>query len=303
MLPAEARAVTIVTPRTSHAAIECGVHEGHPPVVLIPGFTGSKEDFIALLEPVAKAGFAVVAYDQRGQFQSPMGDATTSITLDSLADDLLALLTTTFPDQRVHLVGHSFGGLVARTAVLRDPDSFESLTLMCSGAGALPESAHPLLVTLEHALGAMPMEEVWRAKDELDRANDPTPPDPEIHEFLHQRFVANDPQALGSKAAILREEPDRSTRLGEVVKDRGIPVLVLYGEDDDAWPIADQQAMATTIGASVTVIARAGHSPAVDDPAATSAALVDFWSSSAEPSPHDSVWEVSTSTRMGISKA
>ena len=161
----------------------------------------------------------------------------------------------------------------------------------------------PYFKRLEHALGAMPMEEVWRAKDELDRANDPTPPDPEIHEFLHQRFVANDPQALGSKAAILREEPDRSTRLGEVVKDRGIPVLVLYGEDDDAWPVADQQAMATTIGASVTVIARAGHSPAVDDPAATSAALVDFWSSSAEPSPHDAVWEVSTSTRMGISKA
>ncbi len=34
---------------------------------------------------------------------------------------------------RVHLVGHSFGGIVARAAVVKRPDLFASVTLFCSG--------------------------------------------------------------------------------------------------------------------------------------------------------------------------
>ena len=39
--------------------------------MLIPGFTGSKEDFLPILEPLAAAGRTVYAVDQRGQYQSP----------------------------------------------------------------------------------------------------------------------------------------------------------------------------------------------------------------------------------------
>ena len=40
------------------------------PALLIPGFTGSKEDFIPVLQPLASAGRRVVAIDMRGQYQS-----------------------------------------------------------------------------------------------------------------------------------------------------------------------------------------------------------------------------------------
>ena len=45
-------------------------------VLLVPGYTGSKEDFIALLGPLAAAGRRVVAVDLRG----PVPDAPAPTT-------------------------------------------------------------------------------------------------------------------------------------------------------------------------------------------------------------------------------
>ena len=41
------------------------------PRCCVPGYTGSKEDFLPVLEPLAAAGRLVVAMDLRGQYQSP----------------------------------------------------------------------------------------------------------------------------------------------------------------------------------------------------------------------------------------
>ena len=287
-LPPGTTALTLVTERATHAAIESRPAETGGTVVFVPGFTGSKEDFVAVLAPITDAGFRVVAFDQRGQFESPAGDSHHPVSVDSLANDLLAVVATVADDEPVHVVGHSFGGLVVRSAVLHDPTRFASLTLMCSGPGALPDDAHPMLSTLEQALHAAPIEAVWQAKEALDRANGLALPDPEIHEFLHHRFISNDPQALASKAVILREEPDRSHELAQVVAEHDLPTLVLYGENDDAWPVAEQRVMASVLGARVEVIAMAGHSPAVDEPIATAAALLSFWAS-AGTAAHDVV--------------
>ena len=41
------------------------------PVLMLPGYTGSKEDFRLLVRPLVDAGHPVVLLDQRGQHQSP----------------------------------------------------------------------------------------------------------------------------------------------------------------------------------------------------------------------------------------
>ena len=43
-------------------------------VLMVAGYTGSKEDFAPLLAPLAEAGYRVVALDQRGQYESPGPD-------------------------------------------------------------------------------------------------------------------------------------------------------------------------------------------------------------------------------------
>jgi pimeloyl-ACP methyl ester carboxylesterase len=51
----------------------------------------------------------------------------------------------------------------------------------------------------------------------------------------------------------------------------------MYGETDDGWPIPVQDAMADILGVRPQEIAGAGHSPAIDQPAATARMLVDFF--------------------------
>ena len=61
----------------------------------------------------------------------------------------------------------------------------------------------------------------------------------------------------------------------------GLPTLVLHGEYDDAWLPHLQAQMARRLGAEHHVVAEALHSPAVEQPEATLAALLGFWERSA----------------------
>ncbi|MEO0011574.1 MAG: hypothetical protein RIQ39_1163, partial [Actinomycetota bacterium] len=56
-----------------------------------------------------------------------------------------------------------------------------------------------------------------------------------------------------------------------------IPSHVIYGESDDAWPLAMQDQMAKDLSAPVSVIKDAGHCPNEDQPESTVAAIADFW--------------------------
>jgi len=254
--------------------------------VLVPGFTGSKEDFLEILGPLATAGFTTATFDQRGQYESARDAACPDgqpLTLEQLADDLAALVEVLSPDEPVHLVGHSFGGLVARVATLRHPERVASLTLMCSGPGALPELQCAQLNALVAALEALSIEAVWEAKEHHDRANGVEQPDPEVYDFMHRRFVSNDPESLAAKARILSTEPDRTNELSHVLAAHSIAALVMHGDTDDAWPLDDQESMAERLHAGLVVIPSAGHSPAVDQPEATAAALLSFWGSTSRP--------------------
>ena len=62
----------------------------HGHVLLVPGFTGSKEDFAPLLPLLADAGWSAGTYDQRGQFESP-GAADDDYSLSGYAADLVAV--------------------------------------------------------------------------------------------------------------------------------------------------------------------------------------------------------------------
>lgn len=244
-------------------------------VVLVPGFTGSKEDFLDVLEPIADGGFHVIALDQRGQFETPHGDE--EVSLGTLADDLLTFISTASPNAPAHVVGHSFGGLVVRSALLRDASGFASLSLLCSGPGALPQDQRALLDMLIASLDQFSLEQIWQAREAMDQAAGTPQPPPEVHDFMRRRFLANSPRAVAAKAQVLCSEPDRSTELGAALAAASVPALVVTGRDDDAWPVESQAAMAVTIGARWEVIEGAGHSPAVDQPQATARAHLDFW--------------------------
>ncbi|MEU9080893.1 alpha/beta hydrolase [Streptomyces sp. NPDC048357] len=271
-LPSAARAYLLTTERGGFA-----VHEAGEPVrgtaLLVPGFTGSKEDFIGLLEPLAGAGYRVVAVDGRGQYESPGPREEAPYALEELALDVLAQVRALGSD-RVHLVGHSLGGLISRAAVLRDPSPFASLTLLSSGPAAITEEQQARTKLLVAALEAMggDMPAIWaamRAYDPQDAAADSA----ELAEFLRGRWVATVPEQLIVTGRVLISEPDRVAELGRT----GLPKLVLSGAVDDAWPVPLLDEMARRLGAERVLVPGTGHSPNAEDPLVTAAALAAFW--------------------------
>ncbi|MGZ4631093.1 MAG: alpha/beta fold hydrolase [Actinomycetes bacterium] len=272
-VPAGVRRIEVATRRGALAALTATPHEksDKSAVVLVPGITGSKEDFIAVVAPIAAAGHHVTALDQRGQFESRGDDDPTTYDVAALAEEILDVAGSL--GSPVHLVGHSFGGLVARAAALASPASVRSLTLLDSGPGAVPHPSASNLALLVQVLPVMDMASIWAAKRQLEVANEPVPPSPAVEEWMRRRFLANHPTSLLRIAEQLLSEPDRVDELAAL----DLPVLVAYGEKEDAWPPALQADMAARLRAAHVEIAGAGHSPAADKPEVTVQVLVHFW--------------------------
>ncbi|MFH8569147.1 alpha/beta fold hydrolase [Streptomyces sp. NPDC017993] len=276
-LPPCARAYRLDTERGEFA-----VHDARPagaPVgtaLLVPGFTGSKEDFIVLLAPLAAAGFRVVAVDGRGQHESPGPRTESAYAQKELALDVLAQSRALGAGEEtpLHLLGHSLGGLITRAAVLLDPAPFRSLTALSSGPGAIDGPQQGRVQTLIDALGRWDMESVWQAMRALDppEAADAATP-PEIGEFLHRRWLNTVPEQLVVTGRQMIEEPDRVAELAELPT----ATHVVSGAVDYAWPVPSMDAMAERLSARRTVIEGAEHSPNVENPQATAEALVGFW--------------------------
>ncbi|MFD4629588.1 alpha/beta fold hydrolase [Streptomyces sp. NPDC058284] len=311
--PPCATAHTLRTARGDFAVLAAAPARGvrrRGTVLLIPGFTGSKEDFIALLEPLAAAGYRAVSVDGRGQYETAGPDDESAYAQTELARDVLAQAAALEKDAagaqgaagepsplRPHLLGHSLGGQIARAAVLLDPGAFATLTLMSSGPAAVAPTQQSRVAMLADALAALSMDEVWQAM----QAMEPPPPQdaqdaqatpdaqdarstrdaPAVRtgaaesddEALRARWLLHAPAQLIATGRQLRTEPDRVAELAALP----LPKHVVSGERDDTWPVPLLDDMADRLHARRTVIHGAEHSPNTDRPAETAAALIDFW--------------------------
>ncbi len=252
-----------------------GLKAPRPAVLFVPGYTGSKEDFMPLLRSLTDAGYRVVAIDQRGQYESSWAADDAGYTIEALGYDVCEIASELRQfAAALHLVGHSFGGLVTRSAVLAEPDLFDTLTLMGSGPAAIEGERRAILNSTESVLAEQGMEAVWdqmAARAQTDPRFRQSPP--ALLAFLRTRFLANDPAGLRVMGGELRTDEDRTESLAAIA----VRKLVLHGVDDDAWPPTVQQKMAERLDANYEVIDAAAHSPAVENPRATLAALMRFW--------------------------
>ncbi|WP_131770897.1 alpha/beta fold hydrolase [Candidatus Protofrankia californiensis] len=242
-----------------------------PPVVLLPGYTGSKEDFLLIIPRLAQAGFDVIAVDQHGQYESPATNPEWECTVEALAGHVGRVVDEI--GRPVHLLGHSFGGLVARAAVIARPSGVASLVLLSSGPAGIVGPRRIALRAMRVVYNRSGRDAVWAAVRVADTAVYP----PAGLEFLERRFFASSDVGLRVMGEQLLDEPDRVSELAATVGDADVPVLVAHGIADDAWPPRLQAEMAARLDARYEVIAGAAHSPATENPKATAAVLVEFW--------------------------
>jgi pimeloyl-ACP methyl ester carboxylesterase len=273
LIAGTATRVVLDVPGGQIAALQAGPIPAEP-VLLVPGYTGSKEDFATILDPLAEAGYRVTSIDMRGQYESPGHGEAANYSVETLGDDLRAVAAQL--GDRVHLVGHSFGGLVARAAVIGKPAGFASLTLLGSGPAGLDGGRRARMEMLRPVLAKYGIAAVYDAMEALSAAEPGyVAPPAEIAAFLRLRFLAGDPAMLLGMGDALINEPDRVDELASV----DVPVLVMCGIGDDAWTPEVQTHMAERLGAPYVEVPNSMHSPAVENPGFTAEALVTFWRS------------------------
>jgi pimeloyl-ACP methyl ester carboxylesterase len=124
-------------------------------LVLINGGPGlSHESMDAVQAALATPTLRVVMYDQRGVGRSHV-DGTEPFKPADYLDDLDAIRTF-FGAERIHILGHSFGAMIALSYFDRQPERVASLVLVSPGvsdAAAMMQSGELLskrIVALQH---------------------------------------------------------------------------------------------------------------------------------------------------------
>ena len=229
-------------------------------LVLINGGPGlSHESMEPLQDALASPTWQVVTYDQRGVGRST-GSGSDAFTPDEYVADL-ETLRQHFGVARVHLLGHSFGGMIALRYLDRFPNSVASLTLVDTG------------VADSEAMRAGG-EALGRRVTELQRQG--IIPDPIPTSSCRDRFLAvapayfADPRFVAPPAMVRRtcDDSGRSAVLDAFiaapytvgVASATLPVLVVMGASDPLAP-ASRAAAAALARAEVTVVelAKCGH--------------------------------------------
>ncbi|MEJ1230680.1 MAG: alpha/beta hydrolase [Galbitalea sp.] len=229
--------------------------------MLVPGVTGSKEDFFLMFPLLNAAGYSVLAYDMAGQYESAGAGPENLPTSkrhydhDLFVDDLIAVLES--EPAPAHVLGYSFAGTVSQLAYARRPDLFLSLTLLSappqSGQGFRGVKRIGWLSRFATGhVGAALM--IWGVKQNFVKVP------PQRLAFVRDRFRLTRRSSVADIISLMKQAPD----LAEVVAAAEIPKLVAVGEHD-LWPVELHRDFAESIGAKLAVYPT-GHSPCETSP-------------------------------------
>ncbi|GAA6525234.1 alpha/beta fold hydrolase [Intrasporangium sp. DVR] len=101
------------------------------PVVLLHGFPEDRSSWDAVSTTLHAAGLRTFAPDQRGYSPGARPAGTAAYRLEHLVGDVLALAAAT-GHERVHLVGHDWGGGIAWLTAANHPDRVASVTVLAT---------------------------------------------------------------------------------------------------------------------------------------------------------------------------
>lgn len=111
---------------TTTTAPAAATSEAKPPVVFESGLGLSRLLWANVAHLLAKAGYHTISYDRSGLGRSP---AATQRSLEALVADLEQVVRAYAPQGAI-IVGHSYGGIMARLLTARQPQLVKALVLV-----------------------------------------------------------------------------------------------------------------------------------------------------------------------------
>ena len=246
-----------------------------PPVVLLHGLACGQRMWFHQIRAL-RSRFRVIAYDLRGHGETDAPAVATEYSAAHLGRDLVGVLDA-LNIERAALVGFSLGGGPALAVAATRPERVSRLVLADVGAGA----DDPLKIEW--------MTRRWLA---LIRQGDA---DELVADMLRSEFykvyAGRNARCRAHMAALIRATPLEGLRftLSEVLAKRKslfrltsvlqsvtVPTLVMVGEFDYVCSKSARLVAQTIPNARLKIIANSGHMSPLEQPAAFSAALMEF---------------------------
>ena len=227
------------------------------PVVLLHGWALAQHTYRRVIEEIAEQGCMVIAPSMPGFGGS--GDLKGSaFSISGYAKWVAGLLDVLEIEEPAVLVGHSFGGGVAIKLAHDMPSRVRSLVLVNSIGGSAWRNGRTLRSIGERPLwdwGLHFPSDVWPVRQATRVL-------PVIFEDLVPNLVRN-PRAI-VRVANLARRADLRVEL-ERLRDRGLPITILWGTRDGIIPRESFEALCVASGVEGTVV-EGSHSWLLADP-------------------------------------
>jgi pimeloyl-ACP methyl ester carboxylesterase len=239
-----------------------------PALVLLHGFTHDSRAWRPQLQGLSDQ-FTLIAWDAPGAGQSP--DPPETFGIDDWADCLAGFLDAARV-QRAHILGLSWGGLLAQEFYRRHAARVRSLVLADTYAGwkgSLPEPIpeERLAACLRDA-SLPPAEFVPRYLPGMFSES----PGPEVRDELARIMSDFHPTGFRLMATALAYADTR-----DLLPNIRVPTLLIWGDSDARSPVTVAHQLRDAIpGARLAVISGAGHISNLEEPVQFNAAVRDF---------------------------
>ncbi len=246
------------------------------PLILLHGFTGSSDNWLALLEPFA-AHFQVVLIDLPGHGRSASPPHSDRYTMQSVSCDLLAIFQALHLPS-VNLLGYSMGGRLALYMAVQHPSYIQSLILESASPGLESSAQRQLRIESDNQL-ALEIEEsgiaifVQRWQQLPLFATQQVLP-AEQKERLYQQRLNN--SATGLANSLRGMGAGQQPSLWSALEAVQLPVLILAGELDKKYECIARQMTAVIPHSVLKIIDEAGHNIHLEKPQHFTSSILSF---------------------------
>ena len=251
---------------------------GRLPVLCLHGGPGVPHDSLEPLEDLATSGRRMVFYDQLGCGNSDQPSEPALWTMELFVDEVGAVRNA-LGLERVHLLGHSWGGMLALAYALTQPAGVASLILASTTA-----SAPQWIGEADRLRAALPPEvqAVLRLHEATGTTDDPAYQDAMM--VFYRRHVCRLPvwpEPVTRAFERLRHEVygtmwgpsefyatgtlrdwDVRDRLGEI----DVPTLVTAGRHDEATPLLAETIARGLSSSELVIFEQSAHMAHVEEP-------------------------------------